>query len=68
MLRQLQAEMGAGGLHIVRVDATEDVEAADRWGVYSVPTVFVLDSKHQPRGVYHGGVTPDVLKQALQAV
>jgi thiol-disulfide isomerase/thioredoxin len=68
MLKQLQAEVGEQHLHIIRVDATQDPDAAERWGVFSVPTVFVLDSNHQPRGVYDGGVTSAALRQALVSV
>jgi thiol-disulfide isomerase/thioredoxin len=63
MLKQLQAEMS---VHVIRVDATQDSDAAERWGVFSVPTVFVLDNQHQPRGVYHGSITPETLRRALQ--
>lgn len=67
VLNQLQQEMGNDLLRLVRVDATEDPEAATRWGVFSVPTLFVLDQQGQLRQVFNGVVGLDRLRQALQA-
>ena len=50
---------------MIRVDATEDPEAARRWGVMSVPTTFVIDRQGKPRGVYNGVVDADTLKREL---
>lgn len=55
-----------GQLQIIRVDATEDPSAADRWGVFSVPTTFVLDETGKPRRVFNGVVSEDQLKQELR--
>lgn len=63
-LDALQGELG-DHLHIVRVDATAEPEAATRWGVFSVPTLFVLDSEGKPKHVYNGVVSRAVLKQQL---
>src|SRR5690554_1867829 len=40
-LTRLQDELG-DHIQIVKIDATEDSAAADRWGVFSAPTTFVL--------------------------
>ncbi|MBZ0298984.1 MAG: thioredoxin family protein [Anaerolineae bacterium] len=67
VLEQLQRELDADHLRLIRVDATEDPDAATRWGVFSVPTLFVLDPEGQPRKVFNGVVGLDRLKQELQA-
>jgi thioredoxin-like negative regulator of GroEL len=67
MLERLQRDMGADHLRLVGVDATEDPDAARRWGVLSVPTLFVLGQDGQPRRVFNGAVGIEQLKQALQA-
>lgn len=64
-LQRLQQEMG-DALRVIRVDATEDPAAADRWGVFSVPTTFVLDRDGQPRNVHNGVVDAQTLKRELQ--
>jgi len=64
-LQRLQQEMG-DALCVIRVDATENPDAADRWGVFSVPTTFVLDGKGHPRSVYNGIVDAQTLKRELQ--
>ncbi len=65
-LKRLQSELGEA-LHVIRVDATENPEAAERWGVFSVPTTFVLDANGQPHKVYNGVVDADTLKRDLEA-
>ncbi len=64
-LNRLQAELT--DLQVVRIDATEDTEAADRWGVLSVPTTFIIDRSGQPRDVNHGVADASKLKRQLQA-
>jgi thioredoxin 1 len=63
-LQKLQRELG-DRLRVVRVDATQDPDSASRWGVFSVPTTFVLDAQGKPRRVYNGVVSADVLKREL---
>jgi thioredoxin 1 len=67
VLNRLQAEMGPDGLRLIKVDCTEDPDAATRWGVISVPTVFVLDQGGKPRSVFNGVVGLERLKQELLA-
>jgi thioredoxin 1 len=64
-LQRLQQEMG-DALRVIRVDATENPDAADRWGVFSVPTTFVLDRDGHARNVYNGLVDAQTLKRELQ--
>lgn len=63
-LARLAVELG-GKLQVVKVDATEQPEAADRWGVFSAPTTFVLDADLTPRHVNRGVANADVLKRQL---
>ena len=65
VLKQLQQELGETGLQLIRVDATENPDAADRWGVFSVPTTFVLDKNGQPYRVHNGVVGLETLRQEL---
>lgn len=64
-LQSLQAELG-DSLEVIRVDATEQPDAAQRWGVLSVPTMFVLNADGQPHRVYNGVVDAPTLRRALQ--
>ena len=65
-LTRLQQELGEA-VQIVQVDATEDPDAAQRWGVLSVPTTFVLDATGTTRAVNHGVAEADKLRQQLAA-
>lgn len=62
---RLQDEFGPAKLQIIRVDATQNPEAASRWRVFSVPTTFVLDRQGQPRFVHNGVVDAPTLKSQL---
>lgn len=42
---------------LVEVDVDASPELAKRYGVVSLPTVFVLDAQGEPRRVYHGFVS-----------
>ncbi len=67
-LNKLQTELGNHKLQVIRVDATEDPEAADRWGVFSVPTTFVVDHQGTPRHVHNGVVSAELLKSQIEAI
>lgn len=63
-LSRLQEEME---VQIVKIDATEDSYAADRWGVFSAPTTFVLDSQKRVHNVNYGVADLPTLKRQLEA-
>lgn len=64
-LRMLQTELGDDAVQIVQIDATEDMSAAERWGVMSAPTTFVLDKMFQPIHINHGVADVNKLKRQL---
>lgn len=64
-LQTLSAELGENAVQIVKIDATQDPSAAQRWGVMSAPTTFVLDGTFQPKHVNHGVADVNKLKQQL---
>jgi len=63
-LQALLAELG-DAVQVIEVNALEQSEVADRWGVLSVPTTFVLDRQGTPRQVNYGVTSPDTLKHQL---
>jgi thiol-disulfide isomerase/thioredoxin len=65
-LTRLQAELGEA-IQIVHVDASLDAEAADRWGVFSAPTTFVIDSTRQVRDVNYGVADTPKLRRQLES-
>lgn len=66
-LAKLQSEMG-DFIQIIQVDAAQDPDAAERWGVFSAPTTFILDRSGQPREVNHGVADTSKLKRQLAQV
>jgi thiol-disulfide isomerase/thioredoxin len=64
-LKTLQGELGDDRIQIVQIDATQDPSAAQRWGVMSAPTTFVLDDMFQPKHVNHGVADVAKLKRQL---
>lgn len=56
-------------IQVVQIDATENPDAADRWGVMTAPTTFVLDSSLNPKSVNHGLANETkLLKQINEAM
>jgi thioredoxin-like negative regulator of GroEL len=62
---QSLAQRWGDRLKIIRIDATEYPEVASQWGVFSVPTTFVLDEAGDARYVHNGVVSADVLTREL---
>jgi len=63
-IRQLLNDLGEG-IQVIEVNALDDPAAADRWGVLSVPTTFVLDRTGRPHDVNHGVAGADKLKRQI---
>lgn len=66
-LHRLQDELG-NGIQVVTIDAAENLDAASRWGVFSAPTTFVLDSTRQVRHINHGVADTAALKRQLDTL
>jgi thioredoxin-like negative regulator of GroEL len=64
-LEQLRRDM-ADAVQILTIDATEQPDVAERWGVMTAPTTFILDKGLQPRHVNYGVADAAKLKQQLQ--
>jgi thioredoxin-like negative regulator of GroEL len=63
-LARLQTEFGAP-FQIIEIDASVHGNIADHWGVFSVPTTFVLNASGEPVAVNHGVANASKLKQQL---
>ena len=66
-LNRLQAELGEA-IQIVKVDATENPDAAQRWGVLSAPTTFVIDGQGATKAINHGVAEADKLRAQISRV
>ncbi len=63
-LQRLLAELG-DRVQVIEVNALEQRDVADRWGVLSVPTTVVLDWQGRPRAVNNGVTGPETLRRQL---
>ncbi|NDJ84857.1 MAG: thioredoxin family protein [Chloroflexi bacterium] len=69
VLISLSEELGPNRIQIIEVDADQQHEAAQRWGVMSLPTTFVLDTKGTPQAVNYGVASaPTLLRQLRDLV
>lgn len=66
-LDKLKTDLGEN-IQIVQVDATQEPDAADRWGVLSAPTTFILNAEGQPNAVNHGVADVHKLKRQVQVM
>lgn len=64
-LHKLKSELGEDNIQIVQIDATQEPTTAERWGVMSAPTTFVLDKTFQPVHINHGVADVPKLKRQL---
>jgi len=55
-------------LQIIQIDATEQPDVADRWGVFSAPTTFILDRALQPQQVNRGVASTATLKRQIAEI
>ena len=56
------------GLEVVEIDATERPDLAKAWGVMSVPTTFVLDTRGEARYVNNGVARAEKLLEQIQTL
>lgn len=63
-LYRLQAQL-AGHLRIISVDASEQPEVAQRWGVQTAPTTFVMNAAGQAIAVNYGVADENTLRKQL---
>ena len=66
-IQRLLNEMG-DGVQVIEVDALEQPDVADRWGVLSIPTTFILDGHGQPREINYGVARVEKLRHQLQSL
>ena len=63
-IRQISEILGEK-LEVIEIDASQQPDVAQRWGVLSVPTTFVIDSRGQVRHVNHGVARAEKLLEQL---
>jgi hypothetical protein len=63
-VRSLAERLGSA-VQILDVDVSTQPELAERYGVLSLPTIFVLDRAGSPRQVNHGFVAAGELQRQL---
>ncbi|MEZ4667216.1 MAG: thioredoxin family protein [Anaerolineae bacterium] len=66
-LARLQSELQEG-IQILKIDAVEYSDVADRWGVFSAPTTFIVDGNRQVRNVNYGVADLHTLMKQLDSV
>lgn len=66
-IAQIKEKLGEM-LNVIEIDATQQPEMAERWGVLSVPTTFVIDSRGQARHVNHGVARADKLLKQINGL
>jgi len=66
-LNKISSEMG-DRLQVIEIDATEKPDLAQKWGVMSVPTTFLLDARGEPRFVNNGVARVEKLMEQLQSL
>ena len=55
-------------IQVIEVDAAAQPELANYWGVLSVPTTFIIDSRGRPRRINHGISSADKLQKQIEEV
>jgi thiol-disulfide isomerase/thioredoxin len=62
------SHMLGDGLKVVEIDATERPDLAKTWGVMSVPTTFLINSRGEARYVNNGVARVEKLMEQIQAL
>ncbi len=65
---RLKTEVGENALQVIHVDVESEPEMAAEWGVFSLPTTYILDQEGKPRQVNHGVTSTETLKQQLKTL
>ncbi|MCW5874386.1 MAG: thioredoxin family protein [Anaerolineales bacterium] len=65
-LAEQLAEQREYTLQVIQIDATQQPKLADYWGVLSVPTTFVINSRGQARAMNPGVASAEKLLSQLQ--
>lgn len=55
-------------LHVIEIDATQHPEVAQKWGVLSVPTTFLLDEKGAAKYVNNGVTRLEKLLEQVKSL
>ena len=66
-IQKVQSILG-DRLQVLEVDATQEPDLAKRWGVLSVPTTFLIDSRGQLHHVNHGVTSAEKLLAEFQSI
>jgi hypothetical protein len=61
-------EQKGDAVQVIEIDASAEPELANYWGVLSVPTTFIIDSKGRPRRVNHGIASSQKLGRQIDEV
>ena len=66
-LDQIRSLLGEQ-LQVIEIDASERPDLAQRWGVMSVPTTFLLDARGEARYVNNGVARVEKLMEQVQTL
>ena len=66
-LDQIRSLLGEK-LQVIEIDASERPDLAQRWGVMSVPTTFLLDARGEARYVNNGVARVEKLMEQVQSL
>jgi thiol-disulfide isomerase/thioredoxin len=66
-LNQVRALFGES-LQVIEIDATQRPDLAKTWGVMSVPTTFLLDSRGEARYVNNGVARAEKLMEQIHSL
>ena len=67
-IRRLVDQVGEKAVQVIHVDVEKNPEIAQRWGVLSLPTTFILDRDGKPRDINHGVTPTEKLKRQLDLI